>query len=97
VSNQLILNVSWMRPEYPQGNVKFYHLLVSSAQVLSIEETKIFPQKHGEDVVFEHQFVIDLVVDESLNVSVSVLPWHPGSVHLLQDRVYCLCVPDKSV
>ena len=56
-----------------------------------------FLQKHGEDVVFEHQFVIDLVVDESLNVSVSVLHWHPGSVHLLQDRVYCLCVPDKSV
>ena len=56
-----------------------------------------FLQDHGEDVVFEHQFVIDLVVDESMNVSVSVLHWHPGSVHLLQDEVYRLFVPYKSM
>jgi serine/threonine protein kinase len=97
LSNQLILNVSWMRPEYPQGNVKFYHLLVSSANVLSIDEEKIFPPDHGEDVVFEHQFVIDLAVDESTNVSIQTETEHgmKGDWQVFPIRNYFTVMPTQ--
>jgi hypothetical protein len=61
-----------MRPEYPQGNVKIYHLLICSAINMSISVAEITPQDHGEDVVFEYQFIINLhlFVD---NMSVSII------------------------